>query len=106
MSTAVTGLTSKAAANHADTNKDETIDYKDMPADVCARYDLKNHPINIITSSDLTPFNNNLTVDKHNSQQAWRTVEYPALGLGNTTKHDGQTYLIMNDGTLFSHLDH
>ena len=33
-------------------------------------------------------------------------MEYPALGTGNTTKHDGQTYLIMNDGTLFSHLDH
>ena len=34
MSTAVTRLTSKAAANHADANRDETIDYKDMPTDV------------------------------------------------------------------------
>ena len=74
--------------------------------DVCARYDLKNHPVNIITSSDLELFHNKLTVDKHNVQQRWRAVEYPALGTGNTTKHDGQTYLIINDGTLFGHLDH
>lgn len=32
--------------------------------------------------------------------------EYPFLGTGNTTKHDDHTYLIMNDDTLFSHLDH
>ena len=36
MSTAVSGVTSRAAANHADADKDETIDYKDMPDDVCA----------------------------------------------------------------------
>ena len=34
MSTAVTGLTSKAAANHADADREETIDYNDMPTDV------------------------------------------------------------------------
>ena len=106
MSTAVSGVTSKAAANHANADKDETIDYKDMPTDVCARYDLKNHPINIIMSSDLKPYHNDLTVDKHNARQSWRTVEYPALGTGNTTKHEGQTYLLMNDGSLFGHLDH
>ena len=77
-----------------------------MPADVCARYDLKNHPVNIITSSNLKPFQNEPTVDKHNTKQRWRTVEYPALNTGNTTKYDGQTYLIMNDGTLFGYLDH
>ena len=43
--------------------------------------------------------------NKHNSKQKWRTVEYPALGTGNSTKHDGQTYLIINDCTLFGHLD-
>ena len=32
--------------------------------------------------------------------------EYSFLGTGNTTKHDGYIYLIMNEGTLFSHLDH
>ena len=69
MSTAVSGVTSKAAANHADADKDETIDYKDMPADVHARYDLKNHLINIITISVLKPFHNDLTVDKYNSKQ-------------------------------------
>ena len=98
MSTTVSGVTCKTAANHTDADKDETIDYKDMPADVCARYDLKNHPINIITSSDLKPYHNDLTVDKHNSMQRWRMVEYPALGTGNTTKHEDQTYLIMNNG--------
>ena len=34
MLTAVTGLTSKAAANHANTDQDETIDYKDMSTNV------------------------------------------------------------------------
>ena len=106
MSTAVSGVTSKASTNYADADKDETIDYKDMPTDVCARYDLKNHPINVITSSDLKPYHNDLTVDEHNARQSWRTVEYPALGTGNTIKHEGQTYLIMNDGSLFGHLDH
>ena len=33
-------------------------------------------------------------------------VLYHTLNSGNTTKHDGQTYLIMNDGTLSGHLDY
>ena len=106
MSTAVSGVTSRAAANHADADKDETIDFKDMPADVRARYNLKNHPINVITKSDLKPYHNKLTVDKHGARQSWSTVKYLALGLGNTTKHKDQTYLITNDGSLFRHLDH
>ena len=106
ISTAVSCVTSKAAVNHADANADETIDYKDMSADVCAQNDLKNHSISIITSSNLKPFHNDLMVKKHNTRQEWRTVEYHALGTGNTTKDDGQIYLIMNDGTQFGHLDH
>ena len=51
-------------------------------------------------------YHNNLTMDKHNVTQKWRTVEYPAIGTGNTTKHDGQTYVIMSDGTLYGHLDY
>ena len=46
MSTTVTGLTSKAAANHVDTDRKETIDYKDMPNNVREQYDLKNLPEN------------------------------------------------------------
>ena len=106
MSTAVTGLTSKAAANHADADWDETIDYKDMPPDVRARYDLKNHPVDLITMNNLKLYQNDLTKDKHSVIQKLRTVEYPALGLGNTTKHEGQTYLCMIDGSLFGHLDY
>ena len=34
ISTAVAGRTSQAAAKHADADRDETIDYKDMPPDV------------------------------------------------------------------------
>ena len=68
MSTVVSGVTSKATAIHADAYKDETIDYKDMLADVCAQNDLKNHPVNIITRSDLKPYHNNLIVDKHNTK--------------------------------------
>ena len=85
ISTAVSCVTSKAAASHANADKDETIDCKDRSTDVRARYDLKNYPINIITSSDLKPFNNDLTVAKHNSQQSLRMVEYPTLGHGNAT---------------------
>ena len=106
---AVTDLSSKVAANHinyANVNKDETIDYKDMPTSVCEQYDLKNHPVNIITSGNLKLYHNDLMVVKHNAKQKWCTVEYPALETGNTTKHDGQTYLIMNGGTLFGHVDH
>jgi len=33
-------------------------------------------------------------------------VEYPTIRTGNTTKHAGQTYVVMNDGTLYGHLDH
>ena len=45
MSTAVSGagLTSKAATSHVDADQEETIDFKDMPTDLCARYSLKKH---------------------------------------------------------------
>ena len=46
--TAVTGLTSKNAANYANTDKVETIDYNDMPTDVCEQCALKNHPEKVI----------------------------------------------------------
>ena len=55
---------------------------------------------------DIKLYHNDLTVAKHNAKQKWRPVEYPALGTDNTTKHDGQTYLIMNDGALYGHLDY
>ena len=38
--------------------------------------------------------------------QNWYTVEYPELGIGNTTAHAGQTYLCMLDGSIYSHLDY
>ena len=33
----------------------------------------------------------------------WKTI---LLISGNTTKYDDQTYKIMSDGTLYSHLDY
>ena len=95
----MTGLTSKEAANHADANRKETIDFKDMPADFCAHYALKKHPVDLIRRSDLALYSNVLTTDKHGAIQQWRTIEYPKKGIGNTTKHDGQTYLCMIDGS-------
>ena len=83
MLTAVIGLTSKAAANHANADQDETIDYKDMPTDVLEQYDLKNHPVNIITRDGMKLYHNDLTVDKHNAKQKWCVVEYPVLGISN-----------------------
>ena len=108
MSTAVSGagLTSKVAANHADADREETIDFKDMPADLRARYALKKHPVDIFRKSDLALYHNVLTIDKHGTVQDWRTIEYPEIGLGNTTKHDAQTYLCMLDGSIFGHLDY
>ena len=106
MSSAVTGLTSKAAANHADADREETIDFKDMPVDLCARYTLKKNQDVQIKKSDLELYQNDLTKDKHGVIQQWRTVEYPAIGTGNTTMHDGQTYLCMLDGSIFGHLDY
>ena len=38
--------------------------------------------------------------------QQWNTVEYPENGIGNTTVHQGQTYLCMVDGSIFGHLDY
>ena len=38
--------------------------------------------------------------------QHWNTVEYPELENGNTTVHDGQTYLCMIDGSIYGHLDY
>ena len=55
---------------------------------------------------DMKAYHNNLTLDKQSAKQKWRTVEYPAIGTGNTTKYDGQTYVIMSDGTLYGHLDY
>ena len=51
-------------------------------------------------------FNNKLIVDSTGSQQYWHFVEYPMLGLRNTSKHTGQTYLIIQDGTLYGHLQY
>ena len=48
MTTAVTGLTGRAAINHADANREETIDFKDMPVNLRARYALKKHPVDLI----------------------------------------------------------
>ena len=101
-----TAISSKNAANHVDSDKEETIDYNDMSKDVQERCALKNHPDKIIAMGDMKDYHNDLTTDQHDAQQHWRTVEYPAIGTGNTTKHDGQTYVIMNDGTLYGHLDH
>ena len=69
MSTAVTGLTSKAAANHANADREETIDFQDMPADLCARYALKKYPVDLIRKSDLALYCNVLTTDKHSAVQ-------------------------------------
>ena len=56
--------------------------------------------------NDMELYHNDLTIDKHGAKQKWRTVEYPAIGTGNTTKHECQTYVIMSDGTLYGHLDY
>jgi len=101
-----TAVSSKNAANHADSKKEGTIDYNDMPTDVRESCALKNHPGKIIGIGNLVDFHNKLTVDQHGARQHWRTVEYPKLGIGNTTKHDGQTYVVMNDGKLYGHLDY
>ena len=103
MSTAFTGLTSKAATNHANTDRDETIDYKNMPTNIWEQCDLKSHPVSIIIMKYMELCHQNLMLNKNNTKQKWRTVEYLALGTGNTTKHDGQTYMIMSDGTLYGH---
>mmetsp|Transcript_8302 Transcript_8302/g.9666 ORF Transcript_8302/g.9666 Transcript_8302/m.9666 type:complete len:108 (+) Transcript_8302:165-488(+) len=77
-----------------------------MPADLSARYALKKHPVDLIRSSNLALYQNDFTKDNHGAIQQWRTVEYPALGLGNTTKHEDQTYLCMIDGSIWGHLDY
>ena len=107
MSTIGTGLTSKAAATYADADREETMDFKDMPPDVRARYTLKKNKDVYIRQCDLTLFQNDLTKDKHGTSQQWRTVQYPSIvTAANTTKHEGQTYLVMSDGSTWGHLDY
>ena len=106
MLTVVIELTSKVAANYANNDQDKTIDYKDMPTNIWEQYDLKNYPVNIITMNNMKLYHNDLTKDKHGAIQKLHTVEYTALGTGNTTRYDGQIYFIMNDGTLYGHLDY
>ena len=91
MSMLVTGLTSKTAANHANVDQEETIYFKDMPANIYARYALKKHPVDLIRRSDMALYTNVFTTDKHSAIRQWRTVEYSKNGIENTTKHDGQT---------------
>ena len=67
---------------------------------------MKQHQVDNFRKSDLKLYNNKLTVDKHGAMQNWYTVEYPELGIGNTTAHAGQTYLCMLDGSIYSHLDY
>ena len=83
MSTIGTGLASKAAANHANADKEETMDFKDMPADLRARYTLKKNQDVYIKKSDLALYYNKLTLDKNGTMQRYRTVEYPEIGIIN-----------------------
>ena len=109
MSSAVSGaagLTSKVAATHADADRDETMDYRDMPTDLRDRYALKRHQVDNFRKSDLKQYHNKLTVDKHGAMQHWNTVEYPELGNGNTIVHTRQTYLCMLDDSIYGHLDY
>ena len=101
----LTVMTSKNAANHADSDKEETMDYNDMLTDIREHCAFKNHPDKIIGMGDLVDFNNKLIVDSANVQQNWPTVEYPELKNGNTNTHAGKTYVDMYDGTLYGHLD-
>ena len=73
MSTAVTGLTSKAAANHANADREETNEFNDMPANLRARYALKKHPVDLIHRIDLALYSNVLTTNKHCAVQKWST---------------------------------
>ena len=82
------------------------MDHKDMPTDLRDRYALKRHQVDIFQKSNLKPYHNKLTVDKHGTMQQWYKVEYPEIGVGNTTVHAGQTYLCMLDGSIFGHLDY
>ena len=104
MLTTLTGLTSKNAANYANANREETIDYNDIPTDVGKQCALNNHSEKVILIGDMKPYQNNLTMVKHGAKREWRMVEYLAIGTDNTTKHDDQMYVIMSDGILYSHL--
>ena len=47
----LTAMSSKNTVKHADSDKEETINYNDMPIDVCEHYSLKNYPGKIIGKS-------------------------------------------------------
>ena len=67
---------------------------------------MKNHPEKVISMGDMKAYHNDLTLDQHGAKQKWCMVEYLATEAGDTTKHDGQTYMIMSDGTLYGQLNY
>ena len=105
ISAAMTIISSKNAARSVDNDKDELIDYNNMPTYVCERYNIKNDPFKIIANQHLTNFSNKLTIDKSIVQQDWNFVEYPKIGT-TILNHPGQTYQTMKDSTLFGHLQY
>ena len=62
---------------------------------------LNNHPNKVIAMGHIKSYHNDLPLDQHDAKQKWRTVEYPTIGSGSITKHDGQTYVIMGDSSLY-----
>ena len=95
----MTNISSKNAARSADNDKEETIEYNDMPKDVCDRCHLNYDTVKIFVRKHLADFSQNLIVDKSNIQQDWSFAEYPEIGT-TTLTHPGQTYLIMKGGTI------
>ena len=69
MPIAVSGVTGKNAANHTDSDKEETNEYHDMLTDILERCALKNHPNKIITMGDMKDCHINLTIDQHGAKQ-------------------------------------
>ena len=96
----MSNISSKNVAQSADNDKEETIDFNDIPKDVCDQCSLKNDQSKIIAKSNLANFSNNLTLNTAGAQQQWNFVEYLEIST-TTSKYPGQTYLIMKDVTLY-----
>ena len=69
IATSMSNISSKNVAQSADNDKEETIDFNDIPKDVCDQCSLKNDQSKIIAKSNLANFSNNLTLNTAGAQQ-------------------------------------
>ena len=85
----MTNIIINNASRSAVNDKEETINYNNMPKDICERFSLKNNTSKAIAKRHLADFSNKLTLDNASVQQNWNFIEYSEAST-TTSKNPGQ----------------